>query len=474
MKSLTRLYAACVAAMVAALFFTRVLPLVDYPQHLAIAATLRRVWAGGPERALFDVNVLGFNSLFHVAVAVLSFAVPIELAGKLVIGASFATFAYALIALVDATEQPRWRAFVMLPLMVGYSFAFGFVNFGLGLAIQLIVLARVMKRAPWLPTAGLALLGMYGHVLATALVFVLVGIVILMRREWRAFLPLLPALLYFALVFRGNAQQNAAFVAVEGMTIPLLLKVTAFGQFASGLRADGIDELVVFAAVGLIGLGALLREKGSALANERLAMFVVAVALYLLLPHVFFATAFVFQRVALLVVLTFVLWAPSPREALVPIVRGGAVAVGVVSSLLFVQSMVAARGETRDLDVVLDAAPEGKKLLGLVFDPRLPSFRQHSMLHVPALYAVRHRGDFAVWFDTVSLPVRRKVAVPGLPPLFELTPGVFNAGAPYAAWADLALVKAPLRPEDPRPFLFPGGTAKIVASSGMWFLIEVR
>src|SRR3990167_3651857 len=59
--------------VVAALFRARSLPLVDYPQHLALAGILRRMLdPAAPERALFETNLLSYNSAFHVMVAALN------------------------------------------------------------------------------------------------------------------------------------------------------------------------------------------------------------------------------------------------------------------------------------------------------------------------------------------------------------------------------------------------------------------
>jgi hypothetical protein len=481
-------YVGSVALLIASLFRTRLLPLVDYPQHLAVAATLRRIWLGQVEAGSYEANLVGYNSLFHVATALLGFALPIELAGKLLLASYFLLFAYAAVALVDAVGAPRWRALLLLPLATGYSFAYGFANYGIALCLQLIVLSRVLRalrddRPPraW-PTALLALAGMYAHVLASAFVYLLACVSVLAhrsapRRSVRALAPLVPAIAYcafVALVSHGTARQNTEFVPLEGKTTPIAAKVTRFFHFASGLRGDGLDELLLMAVVAFAVVGALSRGEDRS-APFRIAMFVVTPIAYLALPHVFFATPFIFERVAALVILTLILALPSPRASLERVFRGVSIVIAAASALLFFDAMNSARSELSDLDRVLDAAPEDRRLIGLVFDPRTPSFRLRAVLHAPAYYLARHPGELAWMFETVSLPVRpTRPPERRLPDLFELNPAMYDPSAPYAQYYDLVLVKSPRTDVDPSKLVFGDHPHRALAHHGEWWLFDTR
>ncbi len=482
-------YFGSVALLVVSLFRTRLLPLVDYPQHLAIAATLRRVWLGQAPAGAYETNLLGYNSLFHVVTALLGFAMPIELAGKLVLAGYLVVFAIALVALCDAVEVPRSRALLLVPLATGYTFAYGFANYGIALALQLIVLSRTLHAVSGRPeprawvTALIALAGMYAHVLGSAFAYLLLGVALVARRPapkhaLRAVAPLGPAVLYcafVALISHGTARQNTEFIPLEGRTISLGAKLTRFVHFVTGLRADGIDELLVIAVAAVAVLGALARGDDRP-PPFRIAMFAVTPIAYLALPHVFFATPFIFERAAALVILTLVLAVPSPRASLERVFRGGAIVLAVVSSLLFCDAMNSARSELADLDRVLDAAPEDRRLIGLVFDPHTPSFRLRAVLHAPAYYLARHRGELAWMFETVSLPVRPKRAEElRLPALFELNPTMYDPNAPYARYYDLVLVKSPRAELDPAGLVFRDGKPRrVIAQSGAWWLFEAR
>ena len=58
-------------------------PGIDYPQHLAVATLLSRLWeSGSPESAQLVHSWLSYNGTFHVLTALLSKLVHPEVAGK--------------------------------------------------------------------------------------------------------------------------------------------------------------------------------------------------------------------------------------------------------------------------------------------------------------------------------------------------------------------------------------------------------
>ena len=73
--------------MAASLFIPRLLPMVDYPQHLGIAEILRRLFdASAPEHQSFSPNWFTYNALFHLLTALLGSVVGVETAGRVVVG----------------------------------------------------------------------------------------------------------------------------------------------------------------------------------------------------------------------------------------------------------------------------------------------------------------------------------------------------------------------------------------------------
>jgi hypothetical protein len=502
-----------IGIFIASLWRTTILPFVDYPQHLALAAILRRmISSGAPERALFETNLASYNSLFHIVVAGLNLIFPIHTAGKLGIAAYVVLTGVAVLTLLRATGRPRARAFLVMPVIMGYSIIWGFVNFGMGVAVQLLVLARVLERSVNPPddtsprwwrrpngydaiTAGLAILGAYTHLLATALVYMLMLVAIVVRvqtekaplglrlgRAVRTGLPLLPAIAYCAWVYRRQeaGYRNYEYASYEGNDVFAMTKVKEFFGYATGFRTDGLDAKIVSIGVGLLLLGALLRDPDDRAPPALAWLFVASLLAYFVIPHVFWATNFVFERISFLVVITAVVWAPRALPKYEASLRMMMVAVGVASAACFWDAMGTVGRETADLKQILDEAPKGRRVTGLVWHPKLESTMQWSMLHAPAYYVAQNGGEVAFSFTrTMSLPVhyRKETMPPDPPPNFEWNPQDYVASADYAKYFDLVLMKT-TNDDDKDPRMSVWGLhwkeVDIVAHHGRWWIFETK
>lgn len=458
------------AIVIVALFRSRSLPLIDYPQHLALAGILRRMLdPNAPERALFETNLLSYNSAFHVMVAALNVALPIDAAGKVVVGAYVLLAGAATLLLLRATGRPRTRAFLVVPILVGYSFAWGFINFSLGLAIQLIVLSRVLTPPPkplrerirWdVVTALLATLGAWTHLLASALGYMLMLVAIVVRvqtdkepftlrlgRAVRTGLPLVPAILYcVAVYFRQKklAWQNFEYGAYEGNDVFAMVKVKGFLGYVTCLRADELDAKIASVALIILLLGALFRDPEDEAPPVLRWLFATSVFAFLVIPHVFWATNFVFERISFLVVLTAILWVPRALPRREELLRLMSVSVGLGAAASFFLFMGEVAKETADFDEVLATMPKGRKVTGLFWYPKIDVTYQWSLLHAPAYYVARNGGEVAFSFTrTMSLPVhyKRDTLPPDPPPNFEWNPSDYKSSEKFARYFDLVLMK---------------------------------
>lgn len=509
-RTFSAIYWSVLGVFFVSLFRTQSLPFVDYPQHLALASTLRRMLtSGSPEQALYETNLASYNSLFHVLVGLLNVVVPIDVAGKLVLGLYFFLVAYASLALLRATGRPRARAFLVFTVIAGYSIAWGFVNFGLGVAIQLVVLARVLTPAPekeapramWRRvgiTAGLAVLGAYTHLLGSAVAYMLMLVVIvvgvqteedpLVARLVRAVkrgLPLVPAILYCAFIYWRQthaAYQNFEYGSAEGNDNFALVKVRFFADYACGMRSDRLDGKVLNAAIALLLVGALLRDKNDRRHPALPWMFVASLLAYLVIPHVFWATNFVYERLSFLVVLTAALWTPRAWPKADALLRVTYVSAGCAAAGAFFTVMGAAGRELADLDAVIADGPKDRRVVGLVHSPRLPSFQQVALLHTPSYYVARNGGEDAFSFKrTMSLPVHYKLETmpPPTPQDFEWRPDAYRPDAAFARYFDLVLLKvAPteLGESDPREDIWGDRAAevKVLSHHGDWWLLDAK
>ena len=73
-------------AFALAFWVTPLPPCIDYPQHLALGAIVRRLMdPSSPEHQLYEFTPLIYNGLFHVAAALLSLVFSPETAGKILL-----------------------------------------------------------------------------------------------------------------------------------------------------------------------------------------------------------------------------------------------------------------------------------------------------------------------------------------------------------------------------------------------------
>src|ERR1019366_9100837 len=128
--SLTVLYWGAVGLVVAGFFVTRLLPCVDYPQHLGLSDLARRLQdASALEQAHYELDYFTYNGLFHLVVGTLSTFVPIELAGRVVVAGSLLATSAGVVALLRALRRPAWHATLFTPILFSFSLGWGFVNY---------------------------------------------------------------------------------------------------------------------------------------------------------------------------------------------------------------------------------------------------------------------------------------------------------------------------------------------------------
>jgi hypothetical protein len=502
-RALTIVYWGCVAIFVAAILHVRTLPFVDYPQHAALVTMLRRYMLGDEgARALYETNLVSYNSLFHLLAALLP--LPVELAARVVVAGTLVLLASATLLLLRALGRPKVHAFIVLTVLGGYPLAWGFVNYLLGLGIALVVASRVLdieKPAQTMRregiTVALALLGTYAHLFGTAFVDMLIAAALVARghadegplhlRAWRAgrrALPLLPSCAYAFGVFLSQSSgphKNFEYASSEGGDIGRALdKVEGFFGYATGLRADGRDAMLVLAALVFAVVLFLFRDDARRAPPEARAMLLAAAASFVLVPHTLWATNFVFERLALTVVVAATLAIPGATEKVEGVVAAGLMVAGVAAGVGFFTTLERVRAETADLDAVIDEAPPGRRLMPLFWDRNLTSVSPMlpALLHGGEWYVVRKGGECAASFARItSLPVHYRVdkTPPKLPPEFEWRPNEYYEEADFARYFDLILVRRN-DDKDPRPELFgiDGLAVPVLSHHGRVWLLDAH
>jgi hypothetical protein len=494
------LYVLCTCVMSVALARTELLPFVDYPQHLHLSRLLADYLRGVPDvRALYSLNLASYNAGFHTVTALLGLVVPIATAGRAVLGATLALFSFAGWRLVRRLALPPERAFVVLVVLPGYWLAWGFVNFGMGLAVGLLLVAQYVRPSiswTWRDDASAAALGLcalWVHLMSAALCVgicsamlgVEAGVAFLtgasalasVRPQARRAAPLTLPIVAAALIYR--AQESGSFRNYEyaqgtGEDVSVLQRVLEFPSLTAPMRSDGLDALLVGVCSAALLLGMLAAV--SRPTRSAVTFAVVALGYYLLVPLEFWATSFVFPRFGVLVLLGFTLACPPARRLFGAVQRGLFVVAGVASTWLFFDLMGRAALEFEDLRRVVTSAPR-VNVTGLVWRPGLQSFSLPVTLHAPAYVAAYGGGSPAFSFTrTMSLPIHYKPErePPRAPRDLEWRPQRYDGSAAYARAFPALLIhtRKPAAPASASiPALRPGTELRELAHSGDWWLV---
>lgn len=491
---LTAAYWGAVAVFALAYWLTPTPPCIDYPQHLALGAILRRLLdPAAPEHAAYVATLLTYNGLFHVLVAVLGLLVPVEIAGKILLSLVPILTASAALALMDVAARPRWYAAFVLPLSYSYVVGWGFINYALFAPVALLTLAWWMRWRDgerrllgWVVSG--ALIVAYAHVLALLCLCISVAVATLARRLPRevgplAWLrevvtapwPVLPAAAYAVLVHL--AHRNAPHIYWEpqkdGTDAAAWEKLWNLSSFAVSNLGDQADRTLFLASLGLLLLLWLASafvppEPDAPHAREVRALAATWFLLFLVTPRVLMSTWWIFERLPV-VWLTFLVAAtPRVEGAVARTVRAAVVTAGLALSLTTARAFATIPG-ARDASAIIDDIPPGARVVAVMHSySASPVIWREIWVHQLAYHVVRRPGEIAFDFTRyASLPVRRRDAgerPPRFPSGLEWHPESYDPLAAYAAHFNWVLVRTPDDDpkQDPRARTF-GAYAELVA-----------
>jgi len=477
----TLLYWAGVGLCVAGLFVTKLLPCVDYPQHLALSDVARRLAeAGSPEHAEYQLNYFTYNGLFHFVVAWVSHLLPIELAGRLVVGASLVAMAGAVVALLRVARRPPVHAALFTPVLFSFSVGWGFVNYVLATAIAawaLVFVARAAIRPTVLDVAAVAVLGgvcAFAHVLAM-LILCLAAVAVGLELAWRsargsgaaralrtvarvalAVGPLLLGCLYCIAVYREQYVWDPNMYrdpTLEGTAPPVWAKLLWFTAYSTDLFWDATDQVLLAVAVAVMGwtewLSFKRRRAGLAAApgpRPLVLPFVALFGAYLATPMVLVGTHLIFPRLAQWALLGAVLAMPQvPAEKAARAARWF-LGLGLAAGANLTLHCMLYAWETNDASRVIDDLPAGGAATAVIWEPGTWAFRNGTLTHLAAYYAARKHGQWAFAFARyLSVPVRFQ---PGSQPAWpehgwEFDAPQYDPRCKYARAFPLVIVKAP-------------------------------
>lgn len=477
----TLLYWGGVALVVSGLFATRLLPCVDYPQHLALSDIARRLQgSNAPEAATYELNFFTYNGLFHFVVAWLSNVLPIEVAGRIVVAASLVAMAGACIALLRILRRPPEYAALFTPVLFSFSLGWGFANYVLATAIvawTLVFIAQAALRPSFVSIAAIAILGLvcaFAHVLAMLVLCLMASVLALelalrnsvggsarrardaLVRTAIVLLPLAIGCAYCVVVYRRQYTWDPSMYrdpTIEGSAPPLWQKVAMFGAFALDLFDDATDQVILWVVVGVMVAAAFWhwREvRSGAGSAERpppiVAPFAAMTIAYFATPMVCIGTHLIFPRLGQWLIFGAVLATPRFPARMVERARRYVLGLGVVTGANVLVHCTMFGLETRDASTLIDELPPGRAVTAVIWEPWTHAFRNGTLTHLAAYYAARKHGHWAFAFARyLSVPVRFK---PNSQPAWPAHGWEFDAEAydprcKYARAFPLVIVKAP-------------------------------
>ena len=482
----TAAYWTGVALIAAGFFVTRLLPCVDYPQHLALSDVARRLAdPTSSQHRLYQLNYFTYNGLFHIVVACLARVIPVELAGRCVVAFSLVLMAAAVVALLRVLRRPVEHAALFTTILFSFSLGWGFVNYVFATAIAvwtLVFVAHLAARPGWRSLVLVAVLGLlcaFAHVLAT-LVLCLTSSVVAIEVGWRASagqrglskrllrtlgvallagLPLLVGCVYCVEVYLRQYVWDPNMYrdpTVEGSMPPLWQKVLYFGAFASDLYRDASDQLLMWIAIVFMAAPLLWRwarrakGQGDQVLREPtppiLLPLAALVTAYLATPMVLIGTHLIFPRLGQWAMLGGVLAMPAFPERARGRARWGMLCLGALAGLNALVHCAAFSAETDDASRVIDDLPEGGAATAVIWEPGTWAFRNGTLTHLAAYYGARKHGQWAFAFARyLSVPVRFKDGVqPAWPARgWEFDAEQYDPRCKYARAFPLVIVKAP-------------------------------
>lgn len=435
------------------------LPSVDFPQHVAAAELLRRLWlapgelAGGAHDAHVMLNPATHNAGVQLFSALLGQVVGVHLAARIFFALALVLQVVGLGALAEGLGLPRSRALVIVPVLLGFSMVWGLANFAMGTGLSLLALGVLVKqldkpdkRLWWLPV--LSLLVSLTHVMTMLLLAIFAAGLGLERalrtraapRIWARTAglgaSLLPGCFYDLWVLSRHLGIDAGSYTTADAFVPTpgpLRKLALLGTLGSGLYAPFTDIVLAWALLAVLGY-LLFRAVRAGERSPAGSVLGIALLLYLAIPSVFLNTHLVYQRLALWVFVGLGLAVPA-QPALLPrslplelVLTRLAIGAAILAPVHF--GILA--WESRHLRAVLTALPRGARVTGVIEATRAKSLRTPTLAHVHALAVARGAEDGTFSFARyMGGPV---VYVPGHVPSYP-TPSWEHDGRAYR-WDD--------------------------------------
>ncbi len=479
-RAAAALLALAIAACVAPLWVSALLPMMDLPQHLATVRILHSY--ADPQFAVNKYHVIDYSRTqylsWYFAVDFLTYVMPLEVANRLVLSFYAVGLPLSLVALLRAHRRDPLLALLAVPLVYNVFFFMGFANYITALPLMfwgLALLRRSLDEATWprvIGMAAIALVLFYSHAQPFLLYGLLAGLTVLLgargwhpRHWWRSAAHLLPALLAMgvwtsrSLILAGEQEwkqghggRNVTSAQVNFEPWGERLQ-NLWTWWLDAYRGDS-DEILAAAWIAVLAVAALLARRSEEdetpwqRAKIPAAMLVATLAVYLLSPVSYKWIWPISYRFVPVVAMLALVAVPAQRWAFG---RWGryllfalpALALCGASLRLHVQKAKEFSDEAGPIRQVVAQADYGKCLISLVYGAGSDVINQAPLLHLGQYYVV-DRGGMAS-FSFANFPQSPVLypdvgGPPTFPARFEWTPERFT-WAEYGKYFDYFLIR---------------------------------
>ena len=433
------------ALMSAPLWVGRYLPLLDLPQHLAIATVFLHyddpAWGLAPyfEPQPWELTPYWGHYLLLVA---LGRFMAVDTAARVALTLYVVALPWAAMALARALGRPSRLGLLAVPLALNANLYYGFMAYCLSTVLLLwaiALVARQLEAPSTLRSAGIPLLAgaiFFTHVQSFA--FLLLAAAILaalgprpVARAVRAWTLLLPTFgLFLPWLYLSTTPQPGAdrYFPSLGETrstyAPPWQRVAAIPANVAGSFQDHSDDALFLAWALVVAAAAVARrgEAGDGPRRAAAALVAAAVACYFVLPLSIQGQWNIAQRFAWLAALLVPLLIRQPPRwipAATLVLAAGTAANAAWHHRLFDR-------EAAPFEKVLAKLPPGARVLGLIFETRGAVMVRWPYLHFEQYAVVRGGGVAAHSFTANSpMPVRlRRAARVPAPEVWH--PGTFD------------------------------------------------
>ncbi len=473
----------CCALLAVPLWSVEYLPMADLPQHAAQISIWTR-WSD-PEfgyQRIYTQNWFTPYLFGYLLTFALTPFMTVKAALTTVITAAVVGIPLATRLLIREVGGNRWWVFAVFPGVFGFSFDWGFFNFVVGIPLTLVLLVFALRYAKD-PTrrAGVYLMAGFAglffvHILLFIYVALILGITVAAKHEdWkRGLLTLMPVLVLLPLVLIWLVITRDTEVLTHRAMIWELPNLTPrLLRLFSEVAGDAMSAWTLFAGIFSFALPLFLGARPSS-NPTRWIPFATTMVVFLMVPHEFLGTAFLYSRFAVFVIPTwlYAMERKAPQqESSIRLVLGPALAA--TCTFMTTLQFWSYEPEVLGLSQIIERIPENARVLSVPIQRNSRYVRTPVFLHTPSWYQAEKGGvvDFSFAINFPLLFRYRPEAEPGIPRLFVWNPRLLiwkeHGGDTYDYFVVRDFGK------EPSPFLASlGAPVTFLGRSGPWQLFK--